>query len=374
MNSPLSPRRLIAAAIAIACTGAIAAPATSAKTVWVCHPDTAKDPCDSSLTAQRVAVDGALGAVERTRRTRRPPIDCFYVYPTVSGQPTPTATRAIDPEIKAIAFQHGARFTQHCRMFVPVYRQFTLAAIANPGGITPALRERGYRDVRAAWRDYLENENDGRGVVLIGHSQGTFVLRELIAREIDPKPAERRRIVSAVLLGGNVTVAKNRDVGGDFKRMRACRSATQIGCVVAYSIFGEDPPADARFGLVPEADRDKLEVLCTNPASLRGGTGTLDGYIGTAPFPGLLGAGIQIQSGGLPETSAPWLHQAAHYRAECRRSGDANVLDATPVPGARELVPVPDPGWGWHLADVSLAYGNLTDLVRTQSRAYLRAR
>ncbi len=56
------------------------------------------------------------------------------------------------------------------------------------------------------------------------------------------------------------------------------------------------------------------------------------------------------------------------------RSNGANVLMISPVGSARKLTPVPDPSWGIHLADVNLALGNLVDLVRSQSRAYLGAR
>ncbi len=71
----------------------------------------------------------------------------------------------------------------------------------------------------------------------MGHSQGTFVLRRMVREEVDPKPKVRRKLVSAILLGGNVTVRKGRDVGGDFKHIRACRSKRQLGCVIAFSAF-----------------------------------------------------------------------------------------------------------------------------------------
>ena len=373
MNSPRALRAALGAALALTCL-AMFAPSAGARTVWVCHPDKVKDPCDGSLTATQVRADGSLGRVERTRINRRAPVDCFYVYPTVSDQPPPNADRRADAQVRAIALHQASRFSQNCKVYAPVYRQLTLGAIGNPGSVTAAARERAYGDVRAAWRDYLRRDNKGRGVVLIGHSQGTFMLRELIRDEIDGKPSVRRRLVSALLTGGNVTVRKGQDVGGDFRRVRACRSPSQTACVVAYSIFGDEPPADARFGQVGEADRDRLEVLCTNPAALRGGRGTLDGYVATKPFPGTIGVGIRIQGGELPDVRTPWLHQVKSYRAACERTGNVNVLRATAVGGARDLVPVPDPTWGWHLADVNLAFGNLTDLVRSQSRAYLRAR
>jgi hypothetical protein len=55
--------------------------------------------------------------------------------------------------------------------------------------------------------------------------------------------------------------------GGDFRRIPGCTSARQLGCVVAYSIFGDVPPPDARFGRAADAGPG-LEVLCTNPVGL----------------------------------------------------------------------------------------------------------
>jgi hypothetical protein len=370
MNSPRRLRALVAAAIAAACLSASLAPAARAKTVWACHPDQARDPCDGSLSATRVTGANVLGSVERTRVNRRAPIDCFYVYPTVSDQPGLTADRSVDGPIRGITLQQASRFSEVCRVFVPVYRQITLGGLANAQSVTPAMQARAYGDVRAAWRDYLKRDNEGRGVVLIGHSQGTFMLRRLITEEIDGSVRVRRRLVSALLTGGDVTVRKGRDLGGDFRRIPACRSTTMTGCVVGYSIFGEEPPSNAVFGQVVE--REQLEVLCNNPASLRGGSGTLDGYIATAPFPGTLGTAVAFATGELPRISTPWLHQVRSYRARCERTGNVHVLRATPIGGARVIPSVPTPQWGWHLSDMNLPMGNLVRLVKSQSRAYLR--
>jgi hypothetical protein len=367
-----SRRRLLAAGLAAACLAA-AAPAAQAKTVWLCNPHAASDPCRQSLTATALAPDFSARGTERARIDRRAPIDCFYVYPTVSDQPTPAATRVVDDRLRAIALYQASRFSQQCRVYAPVYRQITLAGLVNTGAVTPAMRERAYTDVRSAWRDYLKNDNRGRGVVFVSHSQGTFVLRRLLSEEVDGKPVARR-LVSALLIGGGVTVARGKDVGGDFDHIRACRSSSQTGCVVGYSTYGAEPPAGSIFGRVPEADRGRLEVLCNNPASLRGGSRTLDSYVATTPFPGTIGALINGQLGQLPAHVTPWLHQADSYRGRCDRSGGANVLRVTPLSGARELVPVPAATWGLHLADMNLAMGNLTDLVDSQSLAYLRRR
>jgi hypothetical protein len=368
------PLRLALAAAIAALTLLAATQTASAKTVWLCQPGKAKNPCESSLTATKVAPDGTSQGTERVRLAgKHAPIDCFYVYPTVSEQKTANANRKIDPQERAIAEFQASRFSQVCRVYAPMYRQLTLASIGNPSLATPAATRIAYNDVRDAWRDYLKHDNHGRGVVFIGHSQGTFVLRKLLAAEVDKKPAVRNRMISALLLGGNVTVAKGKDTGGDFKNIRACRSPRQLHCVVAYSTFNQTPPADSKFGRVTGADAGKLEVLCTNPAALqKDGRGRIDGYIPDKPFPGTLGLGVMQQIGTLPQVPTPWLKFTGQYSAQCVNEDGSNSLRVKALGGARELTPSPDPTWGLHLSDVNLPLGDLTDLVLRQVAATIR--
>jgi hypothetical protein len=366
--------RLLPATLAALCLlGVGLATPASARTKWLCRPGHTPNPCAGSLNATIVSPTGTKLRTEKTTVARRAPIDCFYVYPTVSDQPTPNANLSIDPQERAVARFQAARFSSECRVWAPMYRQLTLAGILNRSQITAEQRAIAYGDVRAAWRDYLAHHNHGRGFVLISHSQGTFALRQLIAAEIDRKPAVRKRLVSALLLGGNVTVRKGSAVGGDFRNVPACRSAAQLGCVVAYSTFGVTPPADSLFGRLTGAEASKLEVLCTNPAALGGGSGALRLYIPTTPFPGTLGLGVAVQIGQLPSVSTPWIAAPSNYKGRCVRGGGANVLRVTTAPGARVLPAVPDATWGLHIADVNIALGNLTGLVHRQAAAYSRA-
>jgi hypothetical protein len=347
-------------------------PATAgAKTVWLCKPGLKADPCRPGLDTTRFSPAGERLGTERVRRARPRRIDCFYVYPTVSDQKTPVATRAIDPELRSIALYQAARYSRDCRIFAPVYRQITLAGLFS-GGVTAAMGERAYADVRAAWRDYLRRHNRGRGFALIGHSQGTSNLRRLIAEEIDDRPAVRRRLVSALLLGGNVTVREGEDAGGDFERVRACRSPRQLGCVVAFSTYGEPAPADAAFG---RTTTPGLEILCTNPAALGGGAGVLDPIVPRAAFaPGTTIAGAIAATGfRRPAASTPWLAFPGSYSARCASDGSADVLHVTPLAGAPALTPLPR-SWGLHTADASIALGNLARLVRRQAAESERTR
>jgi Protein of unknown function (DUF3089) len=349
----------------------LAAPAAaSARTVWLCKPGLAGNPCSGDLDTASFSPAGAPLGVREPRAQRHRAIDCFYVYPTVSDQPAPAATRRIDPEERSIARFQAARFSRTCRVLAPMYRQLTVRGLG--GGADPGVFERAYEDVREAWRTYLTRHNHARGFVLIGHSQGTVHLGRLLAEEIEGARGVRRRLVSALLLGGNVTVAAGRDTGGSFRRTEACRAPDQIGCVVAYSTFGGPPPPDALFGRA----QDGREVLCTNPAALGGGAGALDPIWPSEPFAARTVIGAAIAATGIPAPSSPatWLAFPHAYSARSVNEAGASALQVAPAPGAPALAPVPTPGWGLHLVDVNIALGNLERLVRRQATAYLRAR
>jgi len=205
--------------------------------------------------------------------------------------------------------------------------------------------------------------------VLIGHSQGSFVLEQLIAKDIDSKPAVRKRLLSAILLGGNVLVKRGHQAGGTFKHIPACRSATQLGCVIAYSSFDQPPPSNSLFGRTAVKGD---EVLCTNPAALAGGAAKVDPIFPTQPFaPGsLIATGIALLKLTQPTAATEWISEPGAYRAQCSSAGGANVLQVTALHGAQTPTPSPTPAWGLHLLDAQIELGNLLSVVRAEAAAY----
>ncbi|MGH6970498.1 MAG: DUF3089 domain-containing protein, partial [Caulobacteraceae bacterium] len=242
---------------------------------WLCRPGR-EDACTVDLDATIVRADGST-RLDRFHADPKAPIDCFYVYPTVSRDPGVNATMKIEAEERNVVRQQFARLGAVCRLYAPMYRQHTLTALAarmmgHPmAGGDPTLP---YRDVAAAFHEYLTHDNHGRGFVLVGHSQGSGVLTELIARQIDGKPIEKR-LVSAILMGTSLQVPPGRDVGGEFKHVPLCHSASQIGCVIAFADFRADspPPPGSFFGWANKAKG--TVAACVNPAALGGGSGPL---------------------------------------------------------------------------------------------------
>lgn len=368
MKATRVARRLVVVTAALALAAAAAAGQAQAKVVWLCKPGMRHNPCQPSLRTTVFASFGQQGAVSTPKVPRNPRVDCFYVYPTVSNQQRPVATKAKDPEIRDIALFQAARYSQVCRVFAPVYRQITVPGL-NSGHLTAKDQAVGAKDVLEAWKQYLAKYNKGRGVVLLGHSQGSLRLTQLIRQQIDKKPAVRRRLVSAILLGGNITVANGSDRGGSFSNIPACKTSTQFGCVVAYSTFDETPPDHTIFGRTTAAGE---HVLCTNPAALGGGPALLDSILPAKRFaPGFIAAGIQLLDFPLPKVSTPWIESTGAFSGECVTENDATVLKVTPQAGAPVPKASPTPEWGLHLIDANVAQGDLVKLVRAQTAAYL---
>jgi len=335
-------------------------------TVWLCKPGVSPDPCAGGQDSTAVSSDGST-TVHAASVASDPKIDCFYVYPTVSQQKTANANLHIDPAETGVAIAQTTRFSQVCQVYAPMYRQLTLSMIA---GDHPNARAAAgaiaYGDVQNAWLDYLAHYNHGRGVVLIGHSQGAGMLTQLIKKQIDPNPAQRKLLVSAVLLGGNVLVPIGKTVGGSFTRVPACTKTGQTGCVVAYSSFLKTPPADTLFG------RSRVpgdQVLCTNPAALAGGSAVLH-----PEFPTKQAGGVFSLVTPTGHITTPWVTYPDLYKGECRDEGGASWLQVTPTPASGDTRPVVTeqigPTWGLHLVDVNIAFDDLVDVVRQQAASY----
>src|ERR1700733_7150925 len=125
---------LIAAAGLASALASVAGPAGAAKDdpyarpeSWLCRPG-GSDLCAAPVVATVVRRDGS-----RATRVFKPntaaPIDCFYVYPTVSEDPAGNSGMTSGPGEKRAVAQQFAAFASVCRPFAPIYRQVTIAGL-----------------------------------------------------------------------------------------------------------------------------------------------------------------------------------------------------------------------------------------------------
>ncbi len=377
-------RILIAALLAVPAATLQAAeyqaPEYSLDANWLCRPERA-DACGGDIAVTSIAANGKAKLIVPAKSKGIAPIDCFYVYPTVSTDQTANSDMRIDPAETRVAAVQFAPFRPVCRQFAPMYRQVTLKALrdALTGQASTADRIMAYRDVVAAWNDYLARDNHGRGVVLIGHSQGSGVLKALLQNEIEGKPAARQ-IIAAYIPGNNVLVPVGKDVGGDLKAMPLCHGAADTGCVVAWVSFRDNkvPPADSRFG---RTTMPGMAVACSNPAALGGGRAPLAAVLPTASqivdnsnaqSPWAKGVTVKTAFVALPGLlSGECVDSDGAQRLAIRTEADPNDPRTDSIAGdvvnAGQIVE----GWGLHLIDVNAVLGDLVPLAAAQGKAWL---
>jgi hypothetical protein len=346
---------------------------------WLCRPGH-NEACSASLDTTIVKADGST---EREAFTpdAQPKVDCFYVYPTVSLDTTPNSDLVPGMEEKNVVMAQAARFASQCRVFAPMYRQVTLTALRASLAGMPNMADQtlGYKDVLAAFRSYLKNDNGGRGFVLLSHSQGSRVLTQLIKDELDKEPRDAR-FIGALILGSNVLVPKDKLVGGTFQHVPLCSSSAELGCVVTYASFRSSapPPDNSLFAVSTDPN---LVAGCTNPAALGGGSGALRSYLGAM---GAGASGLPMPAWATGKTiDTPWVSVPGMLSAECKFAKTGSYLAITVTgdpadPRADDIVGdvvtngMVQANWGLHLIDAHVAMGNLLDIVRDKIAAHAK--
>lgn len=360
---------------------------------WLCKPGIADNVCDQNLDTTVVHADGTT-EVQPHEPAENPPVDCFYVYPTVNiaGPANADLEPSEEGEIWT-TFTQAARLTSACRMFAPMYRQASIAGgppeqNANPWDLA-------YQDVLDAFKQYIDNESEGRDFVLVGHSQGSQHLMRLIAEEIDDEPELLDRMVAAYPTGWVINVPVDEVVGGAFQNVPVCEAPDQTGCVVGYSSYrapaeAGEPPGDGPGNLPPAygAPRDNAEgmtAICANPASLEGGPAFLTPTFGLdLPAGAVIGDPTVQPFADDPDRTAeittPFVTYPDMLEAECVYDGKYSYLSVTVHTDPKEDVRTHDiytdqhleligGDWGLHVLDMNIAQDDIINLIEQQAAA-----
>ena len=346
---------------------------------WLCQPGR-EDACTVDLSTTIINANGSTKQ-EKFTAANNPDVDCFYVYPTVSMDPTENSDMVANKEEHNVIASQFARFQAVCKTYAPLYRQITLPALRQriEQGNMAGSGELAFADVENAFDYYLKNFNNGRPFVLVGHSQGSRMLTGLIKKRIDHSPL-KNQMVSALLIGAPVQVKANSDRGGSFQNIPLCQSNSQTGCVIAYASFRHNspPPENSLFGK-PAAEG--LQAACTNPAALNHQQpALLDNYLGSH------GAGQASQPPapwvkGKTDITTPFVKAPGLLSANCIQDETGSYLAVTvnsntedarvdDIVGDVTVAGVTRKEWGLHLVDISIAQGDLINLVQQQAAAW----
>jgi Protein of unknown function (DUF3089) len=381
---------------ATASSGRLTPGASSTGTVWLCRPGLVNGPCAYPRTVTAVQADGTTTAASfppAASPSAPSAFDCFYVYPTVSTEKAANTGLAVRKAEVAVAVDEASPFSGVCSVWAPMYRSATSTSIARGlDGDTAVLRSTfavAYRSLLAGWHAFVARSGN-RPIVLIGHSHGAAILIHLIATEIDHEPAVRRRLVLAIIAGGNLQVPTGRTVGATFSRVPLCTRARQTACAIAYSSYPSEPPPSSLFGRPGQGvslqsgqtARRGEQVACVNPAALGGAAAGPGGSgVGTRGGTADVGGGTAdldpyflttTQTGLTPRPATNWVTYPDKYTATCEHRGGATWLEVTDVGGPDDTRPAVEetlgPTWGYHADDVNLALGNLvTDVSAAEA-------
>ena len=184
-------------------------------------------------------------------------------------------------------------------------------------------------------------------------------------------------MVDAIIAGGNVTVPTGKTVGATFKNLSLCTASKKSGCVISYSSFPSEPPANANFGRPGEGislNTDQtattgVQVACVNPAAIGGGTADLETYWPANPPPP-----VPSMAPPSPSVTTPWLYYPKQYTATCETKDGASWLQVSPVAASGDTRPlvneIAGPTWGYHFQGINLSLGSLVNDVHAAEIAY----
>lgn len=340
---------------------------------WLCRPDIQGEDnaCEGDLSSTIVFADGTT-QYEGSVPTEEQPVDCFHLYGTTSLDEGGNSDLVPGRETEAV-FVKMARYRAVCNIYTPLYRSITLPALIEGKYGDIGLNDVAYGDVVDAFK-YLVANADGRGFILVGHSQGSTHLIRLIQEEIESHPYLARRMISAHLVGWTVELPLDSEVGATFASTPPCTFENEINCFVNYTSFRKSVPPAEETQLLPiifgNTLKEDTRVACTNPVDLGGGLLNLDSYFRVfhlEPY---------ADSERNESITTLFVKLPGLVQGECIEQDGKGYLaitvDADPSdPRVDDVGNDGLPGWGLHRLDIQLAHGDLVRLADRQADKWL---
>lgn len=132
-------------------------------------------------------------------------IDCFFIHPTgfflKEWNYDLDLNSATSQRTDLMLATQASVFSGTCNIYAPEYRQATFAAISqNLGEDSVKALELAYKDVKAAFKLFLDVHSNGKPFFIASHSQGALHAQRLISEKVF-KEALSTKLISAYLIG-----------------------------------------------------------------------------------------------------------------------------------------------------------------------------
>lgn len=196
-------------------------------------------------------------------------VDVFFVCPTVYfGTEGSYNMPLTDEKLKAdfvgaINMEKGI-YDADARFFAPYYRQAGLNVYTLPPTEREQYLAKAYEDVRDAFEYYLQNENDGRPIILAGFSQGADMSLRLM-KEFFADDALQDQLVACYAIGWGITEEEMQE----YPHLRFAEGEDDTGVILSFNSEAEEISDSL---IVPEGTR----TLAINPLSWKTGTDKAD--------------------------------------------------------------------------------------------------
>jgi hypothetical protein len=163
--------------------------------------------------------------------------DVFFIYPTLLTDKKDSLWNADlkrkdlreDVLTKSVKFQ-ASSWAKAGNIYVPYYRQSHYKTYVAPYDLDgPASWKVAYDDVSRAFEFYLNNYNNGKAIIIAGHSQGSIMAKELVKDYFDDKDLQNS-LIAAYLPGIRVKVE-------DFKTIKPMTQPDQVGGFVSWNTY-----------------------------------------------------------------------------------------------------------------------------------------
>ena len=186
--------------------------------------------------------------------------DVFYVYPTVSTLSFADNDSSWFADISLAEVREEANGNQRFNkmlygeynFYAPFYRQMIFEAYSQPTPMLDSLAQIAAKDVNDAFQYYMAHYNHGRPFFLMGHSQGSQMLIELLKKGMTEE--QRKLMVAAYCIGYHVSADELAEYP---EALRPATDSTMRGLIVFNSVT--DTTA---IGLVSRGD-----VVGINPTT-----------------------------------------------------------------------------------------------------------
>ena len=165
--------------------------------------------------------------------------DVFYVYPTVStisfvDNDSSWYADITLPNVREEA-NDNQRFNKmlygEYNFYAPYYRQMIFEAYQQPESMLNQIVETPVQDITDAFQYYMEHFNQGRPFFLMGHSQGSQVLIELLKKGMTAE--QRQRMVAAYCIGYHV---KAEDLAAYPEELKPAADSLMQGLIIFNSV------------------------------------------------------------------------------------------------------------------------------------------